>query len=107
MHFFNELGLLVHEKLISDLIVPFVASPCIRAWDRVVPVVELMRRRYPHAYTPFESLVARSRAVDLLAINQRFRKQTPGLRFQWQSTARDLQERRLSVPDESKTPQSG
>ena len=27
MHFFNELGLLVHEKLVSELIVPFVASP--------------------------------------------------------------------------------
>ena len=101
MHFFNELGLLVHEKLVSELIVPFVATPCIRSWDRLAPVIELMRRRYPHAYTPFEALVARSRAVDLAAINARFRSETPRLRTQWESTARDLIERRITLCDET------
>lgn len=100
MHFFNEIGLLVHERLVSELVVPFVASPCVRAWDRLVPVVELMRRRFPHAYTPFEALVARSRAVDMAAINERFRSQTPQLRLEWESTARDLVARRITLSDE-------
>jgi len=101
MHFFNELGLLVHEKLVSELLVPFVATPCIRSWDRLVPVVELMRRRYPHAYTPFEALVVRSRALDLSAINARFRSQTPRLRSEWDGTARDLVARRITFFDET------
>jgi hypothetical protein len=60
----------------------------------------MMRRRYPHAYTPFESLVVRSRAVDLSAIHARFRSETPRLRSEWESTARDLIERRISLFDE-------
>ena len=59
-----------------------------------------MRRRYPHAYTPFESLVARSRAVDLSAINARFRSETPRLRSEWESTARDLIDRGITLFDE-------
>jgi hypothetical protein len=73
MHFFNGLGLLVHNKMVAEYPIVFiVASPCMRAWGRLAPVVELLRRRYPHAYTPFETLVARSRAIDLAAINERF-----------------------------------
>ena len=91
MHFFNALGLMVHMKMVSErCIVPFIASPCMRTWDRLAPVVGLMRRRYPHAYSPLESLVARSRAVDLDAINARFRSQTPGLRMQWERTALEI-----------------
>ena len=101
MHFFNEVGLLVHERLISELIVPFIATPCMRSWNRLAPVVELMRRRYPHAYTPFESLVLRARAVDLSAINARFRSETPQLRAQWEQTARDLREKRITSLDKS------
>ncbi len=101
MHFFNEIGLLVHEKLISELIVPFIASPCIRSWERLLPVVELMRRRYPHAYTPFEALVTRARAVDLGAINSRFRAESPRLRLEWQRTARELIEHRITRFDGS------
>ena len=101
MHFFNEIGLLVHEKLVSELIVPYIASPCVRAWDRLAPVVELMRRRYPHAYTPLEAPVARARAVDLSAINARFRSRTPRLRAQWERTARDLTARRITLFDEA------
>ena len=101
LHFFNEIGLLVHNKLVSELVVPFVATPCMRAWDRLVPVVALMRRRYPHAYTPFEALVVRSRAVDLSAINARFRSQTPRLRSEWDGTARDLVARRITFFDET------
>ncbi len=102
MHLFNELGLLVDEKMVSaDSIVPFIASPCMRAWDHVAPVVELMRRRYPHAYTPFESLVVRSRAVDLARINARFRAQTPRLRTQWDGTARDLIAKRIPLGDDT------
>jgi hypothetical protein len=108
MHFFNELGLLVHGKLVSDLIVPFVASPCMRSWDRLAPVVELMRRRYPHAYTPFEALVARARALDLSAINARFRSETPCLRSEWERTARDLIEGRITLLDEpAEKPETG
>jgi hypothetical protein len=100
MHFFNELGLLVHSKMVGEYpIVAVVASPCMRAWEQLAPVVELMRRRYPHAYTPFESLVVRSRALDLSAINTRFQSETPGLRAQWESTARDLRDRRITLPD--------
>jgi len=100
MHFFNKLGLLVHEKLVSDLIVPFVATPCMRSWAHLAPVVELMRRHYPHAYTPFEALVARARAVDLSAINARFRAETPYLRSEWERSARDLVEGRIRLLDE-------
>jgi hypothetical protein len=101
MHFFNGLGLLVHTKMVDEYpIVPFVASPCMRAWNQVAPVVELMRRHYPHAYTPFESLVARSRAVDLSSLNPRFRAETPQLKAQWQSTARDLVEKRIGLLDD-------
>lgn len=104
MHFFNEVGLLVHERLISELIVPFIATPCMRSWNRLAPVVELMRRRYPHAYTPFESLVVRARAVDLSAINARFRSETPQLSAQWEQTARDLREKRITLLDDSNRP---
>jgi hypothetical protein len=98
MHFFNGLGLLVHARMVAEYpTVLIVASPCMRAWDRVAPVVELLRRRYPHAYTPFESLVARSRAVDLIRINDRFRLETPHLRKQWETTARDLIEKRIEI----------
>jgi hypothetical protein len=96
MHFFNGLGLLVHAKMVSEYpTVLIVASPCMRAWDRVAPVVELLRRRYPHAYTPFESLVVRSRAIDLAKIHDRFRLETPHLQEQWESTGRDLVEKRI------------
>jgi len=44
--------------------------------------------------------VARSRAVDLAAINARFRSETPRLRSEWESTARDLIERRVTLFDE-------
>jgi hypothetical protein len=101
MHFFNGLGLLVHAKIVGDYpIVSIVASPCMRAWDRLAPVVELMRRRYPHAYTPFESLVVRSRALDLSAINSRYRSETPRLRKEWETTTRDLVDRRIQLDDE-------
>lgn len=100
MHFFNGLGVLVHTKMVSEYpVVPIVASPCIRAWERLAPVVELLRRRYPHAYTPFQSLVARSLAVDLTAINARFRADTPGLRVQWEETSRDLIDKRIRLLD--------
>jgi hypothetical protein len=96
MHFFNGLGLLVHAKMVSEYpTVLIVASPCMRAWDRVAPVVELLRRRYPHAYTPFESLVVRSRAIDLAKIQDRFRSETPHLQEEWEATGRDLVERRI------------
>jgi hypothetical protein len=101
MHFFNELGLMVHDKLVCEYpIVTFVATPCIRSWDRLAPVVELMRRRFPHAYTPFEELVARSRRVDFAAINARFRTETPHLHDEWERTARELSERRITLPDD-------
>ena len=91
MHFFNALGLMVHMKMVSEhCIVPFIASPCMRSWDHLAPVVGLMRRHYPHAYSPLESLVARSRAVDLDGINARFRSQTPGLRTQWERTSHEI-----------------
>jgi hypothetical protein len=99
MHFFNELGILVHEGLVSNLIVPFVASPCLRSWSRLAPVVELMRRRYPHAYTPFESLVVRAGAVDFARINSRFRLATPRLREGWRRTADDLNRQRIGLLD--------
>lgn len=101
MHFFNGLGLLVHTKIVAEYpIVQIVASPCMRAWDRLAPVIELLRRRYPHAYTPFESLVVRSRAVDLAEINERFRVETPHLRAQWETTAHELVEKRIKLLDD-------
>jgi hypothetical protein len=97
LHFFNGLGLLVHRKMVDDANIVFIiASPATRAWTRLAPVIELMRRAYPHAYTPYQSLVARARAIDLGAINARFQEETPALRAQWQSTADDLVEHRLS-----------
>lgn len=101
MHFFNGLGLLVHARMVSGHpIVQIVASPCIRSWERLAPVIELLRRRYPHAYTPFESLVVRSRATDLAAINARFRAETPQLREQWEATSRELVEKRIQLLDD-------
>ena len=101
MHFFNGLGLLVHNKMVAEYPIVFiVASPCMRAWDRLAPVVELLRRRYPHAYTPFESLVVRSRAIDLAAINERFRTETPQLRAQWEATGRELADKRIHVRED-------
>ncbi|MGA7355164.1 MAG: hypothetical protein WBW76_07025 [Candidatus Cybelea sp.] len=101
LHFFNGLGLLMHTKMVGEYpIVQVVASPCIRAWERLAPVVELLRRRYPHAYTPFESLVVRSRAIDLVAINARFRAETPQLREQWEATGRELVEKRIRLLDD-------
>lgn len=101
MHFFNGLGLLVHTRMVGEYpIVQIVASPCIRSWERLAPVVELLRRRYPHAYTPFESLAVRSRAIDLAAINARFRSETPQLREQWEATSRDLVEKRIQLLDD-------
>jgi hypothetical protein len=100
MHFFNELGILVHERLVSELIVPFVASPCIRSWEHLAPIVELMRRRYPHAYAPFESLVVRARATDLSSVRERYLSETPRLRSQWELTGRDLAERRIRLFDD-------
>lgn len=100
MHFFNGLGVLVHTNMVSEYpVVPIIASPCIRAWERLAPVVELLRRRYPHAYTPFQSLVVRSLAVDLTAINARFRAETPGLRPQWEETGRNLIDKRIRLLD--------
>jgi hypothetical protein len=96
LHFFNGIGLLCHEKMVDVRNVVFIiASPVMRAWTQLAPVIELMRRTYPHAYTPFQSLVVRARAVDLAVINARYQAQTPELREYWQSTARDLVERRL------------
>jgi hypothetical protein len=100
MHFFNELGILVHERLISELIVPFVASPCIRSWKNLAPVIELMRRRYPHAYTPLEALVTRARAADLSSVRARYLSDTPHLRSHWEVTGRDLIECRIVLFDE-------
>jgi hypothetical protein len=98
MHFFNGLGLLVHAKMVAEYpTVLIVASPCMRAWDRVAPVVELLRRRYPHAYTPFESLVVRSRALDLAKVNDRFRSETPHLQKHWETTGRDLVDKRIEL----------
>ncbi len=100
MHFFNGLGLLVHTKTVAEYpIVQIVASPCIRAWERLAPVVDLLRRRYPHAYTPFESLVVRARGIDFSAINARFRSETPQLHEQWETTARELAEKRIVLHD--------
>jgi hypothetical protein len=100
MHFFNGLGLLVHTKMVAEYPIVFiVASPCIRAWERLVPVVALLRERFPHAYTPFESLVVRSRAIDLGKINARFRSETPRLSAQWEATARERTEARLEPPE--------
>ena len=97
LHYFNGLGLLVHRHMVSDQNIVFIiASPAMRAWVQLAPVIEQMRRTYPHAYTPFESLVVRARAIDLGAINARFQQETPALHEHWQSTARDLVERRLS-----------
>jgi hypothetical protein len=96
MHFFNGLGLLVHSKMVGEYpIVLIVASPCMRAWERLVPVIELLRRRFPHAYTPFESLVVRSRAIDLAAIHARFRAESTHLDAQWKETARELRRHSL------------
>lgn len=81
-------------------IVQIVASPCIRSWERLAPVVELLRRRYPHAYTPFKSLAVRSRAIDLAAINARFRGETPRLHEQWETTSRELIEKRIQLLDD-------
>jgi hypothetical protein len=100
MHFFNKLGILVHERLVSELVVPFVASPCIRSWVQLAPVVEMMRRRYPHAYTPLEALVTRSRAADLSSVRGRYVSETPHLRSQWELTSRDLAERRICLFDD-------
>lgn len=101
LHFFNGLGLLLHARMVGEYpIVQIVASPCIRAWERLAPVVELLRRRFPHAYTPFESLVARSRAIDLAAVNARFRAETPQLREQWEASARELAEKRIALLDD-------
>lgn len=103
LHFFNGLGVLVHTNMVSEYpVVPIVASPCIRAWERLAPVVELLRRRFPHAYTPFQSLVARSLAIDLASINARFRADTPGLRAQWDETSRDLIDKRIRLLDGEK-----
>lgn len=100
MHFFNGLGVLVHTNMVSEYpVVPIVASPCIRAWERLAPVIELLRRRFPHAYTPFQSLVARSLAVDLTSINTRFRAETPALRIEWEETGRDLINKRVRLLD--------
>jgi hypothetical protein len=100
MHFFNGLGLLLHNKMVAEHPIVFiVATPCIRAWERLAPVIELLRRRYAHAYTPFESLVARSRAVDLWAINERFRTETPRLRDQWEATGAELASKRIQLDD--------
>jgi hypothetical protein len=85
---------------VSELIVPFVASPCIRSWERLAPIVELMRRRFPHAYTPFEALVTRARAVDLPSVRARYLSETPRLRTQWEATGRDLVDRRIALLDE-------
>ena len=68
--------------------------------DHLAPVIELMRRRFPHAYTPFESLVVRSGAVNLSAINARFQVETPGLRAQWEGTAHDLVNGRIRLLDD-------
>jgi hypothetical protein len=96
LHFFNGLGLLVHRRMVDDANIVFIiASPAMRAWKQLAPVIEQMRRTYPHAYTPFESLVAHARAIDLGEINARFQRETPSLRAQWESTANDLAERRL------------
>jgi hypothetical protein len=96
LHFFNGLGLLVHQRMVDDQNIVFIiASPAMRAWLQLAPVIELMRRTYPHAYTPYQSLVARARAIDLAVINARFQAETPQLREHWQSTAHDLVERRL------------
>lgn len=101
MHFFNGLGLLVHMKMVTEYpVVHIVASPCTRAWDRLAPVVELIRRHYPHAYVPFESLAVRSRAIDLAAINARFRSETPRLHEHWEVTARELVAKRITLLDE-------
>lgn len=100
MHFFNGLGVLVHTNMVGEYpVVPIVASPCIRAWEHLAPVIELLRRRYPHAYTPFQSLVARALAVDLGAINAAFRAATPNLRLQWEETSRDLIDKRIRLLD--------
>jgi hypothetical protein len=100
MHFFNGLGVLVHTNMVSEYpVVPIVASPCIRAWERLAPVVELLRRHYPHAYTPFQSLVARSLAVDLTGINARFRAETPALQVEWEETSRNLTDKRIGLLD--------
>jgi hypothetical protein len=101
MHFFNGLGLLVHSKMVREYpIVLIIASPCVRAWDKLAPVVELMRRRYPHAYTPFEALVVRAKMCDFSSINSRFRAETRHLQEQWQQTARDLSDRRITLLDD-------
>jgi hypothetical protein len=101
MHFFNGLGLLVHSKMVREYpIVLIVASPCVRSWDKLAPVVELMRRRYPHAYTPFEALVVRARTCDFSSINSRFRAETRRLQEQWKQTARDLSDRRITLLDD-------
>jgi hypothetical protein len=97
LHFFNALGLLVHAGMVrEELIVPFVATPCMRSWQRLTPVIELMRRRYPHAYSPFESLVVRSRGIDLSTVRRRFRRSTPRLRMLWEGTAKDLENAQIA-----------
>jgi hypothetical protein len=101
MHFFNGLGLLLHSKMVREYpIILIIASPCVRSWDKLAPVVELMRRRYPHAYTPYESLVVRARKCDFSSINSRFRLESRHLKEQWTQTARDLDARRITLLDE-------
>jgi hypothetical protein len=72
LHFFNGLGLLVHRRMVDDANIVFIiASPAMRAWKQLAPV------------------------IDLGEINARFQRETPSLRAQWESTANDLVERRL------------
>jgi hypothetical protein len=101
MHFFNGLGLMLHSKMVREYpTILIIASPAVRSWDKLAPVVELMRRRYPHAYTPYEALVARARTCDFSSINSRFRWESRHLQKQWTQTARDLADRRISLLDD-------
>jgi hypothetical protein len=101
MHFFNGLGLLLHSKMVREYpIILVVASPCVRSWDKLAPVVELMRRQYPHAYTPYEALVGRARTCDFSSVNSRFRSESRHLQKQWTQTACDLADRRISLLDD-------
>jgi len=44
-------------------------------------------------------LVAHSRAIDLAAINERFRTETPQLGALWEATGRELADKRIHMLD--------
>jgi hypothetical protein len=79
-NFFNEIGILTHERLIDgDTVLWNYRFHILLAWDALLPYTAHFRtvRNYPNFWAPFEALAVRARAASVATRYVQVRERLP------------------------------